>query len=38
MKTLPFLLAAALLATPASAATVREGVAADMPWLMALYR
>ena len=29
---------AALLATPVSAATVREGVAADMPQLMSLYR
>jgi hippurate hydrolase len=30
--------AAALLATPASAATLREAVAADMPQLMTLYR
>ena len=39
MKTLPSLLAAAaLFATPASAATVRESVAADLPQLMSLYR
>ena len=38
MKTLLVAAAAALLATPASAATLREAVAADMPQLMALYR
>ena len=32
------LAAAALLATPASAATLRESIAADMPQLMTLYR
>ena len=34
----PFFLAAALLAFPASAATLRESIASDMPQLMALYR
>ncbi len=38
MKTLLLAAAAALLATPATAATLREAVAADMPQLMALYR
>lgn len=37
MKTL-LLLTAALLATPANAASVREAVVADMPQLMSLYR
>jgi hippurate hydrolase len=38
MKILLLAAAAALLATPASAATLREAVAADMPQLMTLYR
>lgn len=38
MTRLFLLAAAAMIAVPASAATVRESVAADMPQLMALYR
>jgi hippurate hydrolase len=38
MKSSLLLAAAALIATPASAATVREAVAADLPQLMSLYR
>lgn len=38
MKSLYVLTAAALIATPAGAATVREAVSADMPQLMSLYR
>ena len=38
MKSVFLLAATALLATPASAATLREAVAADMPQLMTLYR
>ncbi|HVF83782.1 MAG TPA: amidohydrolase [Sphingomicrobium sp.] len=38
MKSLFLLAASALIVTPASAATVREAVAADLPQLMSLYR